>query len=279
MNVGLTMFVTDYTIDIVTLARKAEAMGFESLFVPEHPVIPVDVKTPFPAGGEMPDWYKRTIDPFVGLAAAAGATGRLRLGTGICLVPERDPIVLAKEVASLDHLSGGRFLFGVGGGWNREEMANHGTDYSRRWKVLRERIEAMQAIWTQEEASYHGEFVNFERIWSWPKPVQQPHPPILVGGNGERTLQRVVRYGDEWMPLHRGDDAIVRRIPELRALAAEAGRGEIPISVVRAPQDAGELEAFHKAGVGRFFFSLPAAPADTVLPQLDSLHQLIAGLG
>lgn len=275
MKFGISMFPTDYAIPPAQLARALEDRGFDALIFPEHTHIPSSRLTPFPSGGELPKQYSHALDPFVALGSAFTATSRLQIGTGVCLVIERDPITLAKEVASVDHLSGGRFLFGIGGGWNREEMENHGTDYTRRWKRLRESVEAMKAIWQQDAATYHGEFVNFDAIWSWPKPVQRPHPPIIVGGNGARTLERVVRYGDEWMPLNRNDGAILPRIPELHELAAKAGRGAIPISVVRAPQDAKEIEAFHAAGVDRFFFSLMAAPADEMLPQLDRLQKLV----
>src|ERR671936_1276605 len=184
MRFGVAMFPTDYSMEPAELARMAEERGFESLFFPEHTHIPASRRTPYPPGGELPDEYSHTLDPFVALTAAAAATERLRIGTGICLVVERDPIVTAKEVASLDRLSGGRFLFGVGAGWNREEMANHGTDPRRRHELMRERVEAMKAIWTEDEASYHGRYVDFDRIWAWPKPLQRPHPPVIVGGNG-----------------------------------------------------------------------------------------------
>jgi probable F420-dependent oxidoreductase len=200
MLYGVAMFPTDYAVDPRVLARMVEQRGFESLFFPEHTHIPASRETPYPPGGELPDMYSHTYDPFVALTAAAAATERLLVATGICLVVERDPIVTAKEVASLDRLSGGRLLFGVGAGWSREEMANHGTDPHRRFSLMRERLEAMKAIWTQDEASYHGEHVEFDRIWSWPKPVQKPHPPVLVGGNGPKVLDRVVAFGDEWMP-------------------------------------------------------------------------------
>lgn len=278
MKFGISMFPTDYAIPPAQLARALEDRGFDSLIFPEHTHIPSSRLTPFPSGGELPKQYSHALDPFVALGAAFTATTKLKIGTGVCLVIERDPIVLAKEVASADHISGGRFLFGIGGGWNREEMENHGTDYPRRWTRLRESVEAMKEIWQRDEATYHGEFVNFDAIWSWPKPLQRPHPPILVGGNGARTLERVVRYGDEWMPLHRGDGAVLPRIPELRELAAKAGRGEIPVSLVRAPENAKELATLHKAGVGQFFFSLMAASADATLPQLDRLQKLVKEL-
>jgi probable F420-dependent oxidoreductase len=266
---GLCMFPTDYSISVVDLARAAEDHGFESMFLPEHTHIPVARRTPWPGGAELPREYSHALDPFVALGAAAAATTRLRLGTGVCLVIEHDPITLAKEVATVDYLSGGRFLFGIGGGWNLEEMANHGTDPGRRWSILRERILAMKAIWTNEEAEFHGRFVNFERLWQWPKPVTRPHPPIIVGGNGPHTLRRVIEYGDEWMPIPgRGPD-IVQRMGELARLAAEAGRGPIPVSIFSLrPVDHGIVEGFHKAGASRFILGLPAAGYDEVLPVL-----------
>ena len=200
MRFGIAVFPAEYAADPATIGRLVEERRFESLFFPEHTHIPVSRRTPYPPGGELPREYSRTYDPFVALAAAAASTRELLLATGICLVIERDPIITAKEVASLDRLSGGRFLFGVGAGWNIEEMENHGTDPRRRFSLMRERIEAMKAIWTQDEASYHGEQVDFDPIWCWPKPIQEPHPPVLVGGNGERVLDRVVAFGDEWMP-------------------------------------------------------------------------------
>lgn len=278
MQFGVFMFPTDYSIGPAELARAVEERGFESLLFPEHTHIPASRLSDWPGGGELPQEYSHVLDPFVALTVAAAATTRLRLGTGICLVIERDPIVLAKEVASVDVVSGGRFLFGIGGGWNREEMENHGTDYTRRWKLLRERIEAMKEIWSSDEATYHGEFVNFERIWSWPKPAQKPHPPILVGGDGERTLQRVVRYGDEWMPLGRSGGQFGERIKELAELAAKAGRGRIPVSIFAAPSDPATLEQYRRDGVDRALFPLPPADADRVLARLDKLTALVRGL-
>src|SRR5438067_6153049 len=219
MDFGLSMFATDYSIAPAELGRAAEQHGFESLFFPEHTHIPTSRLSPWPGGAELPRDYYHSLDPFVALGAVAGVTRSLKLGFGVCLVIERDPIVLAKEVASLDHLSGGRVLFGIGGGWNREEMADHGTDFSTRWRVLRERILAMKEIWTKVEAEYHGQCVSCDPLWSWPKPIQKPHPPILVGGNGPRTLQRVLEYGDGWMPLPRAEP-VDDRIRELAKLAA-----------------------------------------------------------
>ena len=273
MKFGVYMFPTDYAIDPVSLGRAVEGHGFESLFVPEHTHIPTSRRSPFPGGGELPKEYSHTLDPFVALGAVAAATERLMLGTGICLVIERDPITLAKEVASLDFISGGRVLFGIGGGWNREEMENHGTDPTRRWKVLRERIEAMQQIWTEDAAEYHGEFVDFDPIWQWPKPVQKPHPPVIIGGDGANTLQRVVRYGDGWMPIGRRAD-FKARIDELNRLSAEAGRADIPVTIFGAAPKPDVIDAYAEAGVERLLFHLPPAPRDEVLPLLEQRAEL-----
>ncbi|MCZ6874165.1 MAG: LLM class F420-dependent oxidoreductase [bacterium] len=268
MKFGVYMFPTDYAINPVELGRAVEALGFESLLFPEHTHIPASRRSPFPGGGELPKEYSHTLDPFVALGAVAAVTERILLGTGICLVVERDPIVLAKEVASLDYISGGRAILGIGGGWNREEMENHATNPASRWSLLRERIEAMQAIWTQDEAEYHGEFVNFDPIWQWPKPVQKPHPPILIGGDAPNTLKRVVRYGDGWMPIGRRAD-FKSRIDELNQLAAEAGRGNIPVTIFGAPAKPDVIEQYAEAGVSGVIFNLPSAPADEVLPLLE----------
>ncbi len=269
MKFGVFMFPTGYAINPVELGKAVEDLGFESLFFPEHTHIPASRLSPFPGGGELPREYSNTLDPFVALGAVASATERLMLGTGICLVIERDPITLAKEVASLDFISNGRVLFGIGGGWNREEMENHGTDPKQRWKILRERIEAMKAIWTQDEAEYHGEFVNFDPIWQYPKPVQKPHPPILVGGDGENTLKRVVNYGDGWMPIGRRAD-FKSRIDELNHMAADAGRGTIPVSIFGVPPKPEAIAQYAEMGVERVLFNLPPAPRDEVLPLLET---------
>jgi probable F420-dependent oxidoreductase len=267
---GITMFPTDYAIDAATLARAVEERGFDSLFFPEHTHIPASRRTPWPGGAELPKEYSHTLDPFVALAAAAAVTDKLFLGTGICLVIQRDPITLAKEVASIDFLSNGRFLFGIGGGWNEEEMEDHGTDPRRRWKVLRERIEAIKEIWTKDEAEYHGEFVDFPSTWSWPKPVQKPHPPILVGGDGEHTLKRVIAYGDEWMPIPmRGGGHLAERMQELNAMAEEAGRGPIPVSCFGVPPRPEVIEGFDKMGVQRCVFFIPPTEEAEALPRLD----------
>jgi probable F420-dependent oxidoreductase len=252
---GVVVFPTDYAIDVLELGRAVEAHGFESLWFPEHTHIPTSRRTLWPGGAELPREYSHTLDPFVALAAVATTTTRLRLGTGICLVAQRDPINLAKQVSTLDQLSGGRFLLGVGGGWNIEEMQNHGIKPTLRWKILRERILAMKRMWAEDEAEFHGEFVSFDPIWQWPKPVQKPHPPIVVGGNGPHTLERVLEYGDEWMPIPgRAGPPIEERIGELQRLARAAGRGSIPVSIFGAPRDAARIEHYTASGVSRCIF-------------------------
>ena len=269
MKFGVAIFPTESVQPPSEIAVMAEERGFECLLFPEHTHIPSSRETPAPGGNELPSYYSRTYDPFVALTAAAMATERLLIGTGICLVIERDPIITAKEVASIDVLSGGRFLFGVGAGWNVEEMRHHGTEASRRFGVMRERIEAMKAIWTQDEASYSGRYVNFERIWSWPKPVQQPHPPILVGGNGPKVLDRVVAFGDEWMPNRIRDEDLPARIAELQRKADAAGRDPIPVTVAGIMRDPARIEELERAGVHRGFFWLPPNGPDEVEAAFD----------
>jgi len=262
MDFGLASFPTDRSVAPGDLARMAEERGFESLFYPEHTHIPASRETPYPVGGDLPDEYSRIIDPFVALTAAASATERLRVGTGLCLIVERDPITTAKEIASLDHVSGGRFLFGVGAGWNLEEMRNHGTDPERRFGLMRERIEAMKEIWTTEEASYEGRYVSFERIWSWPKPVSDPYPPILVGGNGRTVYDRVIAFGDEWIPNYLGDvEKLAGRIETLQVKAAEAGRERIPVTIYGVPRKPEAFERWAAAGATRCLFYLSAEDA------------------
>ena len=279
MEFGVTMFVTDYSISATDLAVAIEERGFDALFVPDHTHIPSARASPFTGGDVLPDDYIRNHDMFTTLTAAAAVTKRIRLGTGICLVVERDPIITAKQIASLDQISNGRVDFGIGGGWNREEMENHGTPWNRRWKIVRERIEAMKQIWTQDEASYQGEFVNFDRIWSWPKPVQKPHPPIWVGGDAPGTFKRVLRYGDGWIPSLGGNEAphILKldRIAEITALAKADGRPTIPIITNATPRDPAMIEQLEEAGVTRCLFGLKAAPAEDILRRLDRLAHLL----
>lgn len=269
MKHGLAIFATDEGISPAELARLAEAKGFESLFVPEHTHIPATRASAAPRGGELPREYSHTLDPFVALTAAAHATSELRVGTGICLIVERDPITTAKAVATLDFLSGGRFLFGVGAGWNLEEMRNHGTDPERRFGLMRERVEAMKAIWTEEEASYRGEFVEFERVWAWPKPAQKPHPPVLIAGNGPRAPDRVLAYGDEWLP--EPAEGLVDRMRELQEAGRALGRERVPITVYGAKVE--DVPAYADAGAHRCVFWLPPRDRERTVQRVEELAE------
>jgi probable F420-dependent oxidoreductase len=272
MDFGIGYFPTYDAVGPGEIARIAEQRGHESLFFAEHTHIPASRESPYPGGGELPRKYYATYDLFVALTAAAEATSSLRVGSGICLVIERDPITTAKEVASVDHLSGGRFEFGVGAGWNREEMANHGTDPRARMRLLAERIDAMKAIWSEDEASFSGEFVNFERIWSWPKPAQRPHPPVLVGGNGPTVLDRVLAFGDAWFPNYSKD--VIERAHELRT------RAERPIDfmVISVPPKAETLERLANAGCRRAVHWIPSANLSVVERALERWESAIAEL-
>jgi probable F420-dependent oxidoreductase len=270
MDTGIGYFPTHDAPGPGEVARLVEQHGHAAIYFAEHTHIPASRETPYVGGGELPRKYAHTYDLFVALTAAAAATSRLRIGSGICLVVERDPITTAKEVASIDHLSGGRLEFGVGAGWNREEMANHGTDPRTRMQLLAERVEAMQAIWTQDEASYHGRFVDFDRIWSWPKPAQRPHPPVLVGGNGPTVLDRAEAFGDAWFPnFARGN--ILERIPE----AHERG---IPVLVMSVPADARALEQLREAGVQRAVRWVPSAGRSRIEAELERFEAAVAEL-
>jgi probable F420-dependent oxidoreductase len=277
MHFGVMMFPTDYSMRPEELAREAETRGFESLWFPEHTHIPASRRSPWPGGGDLPKEYWHAHDPFIALTAAALVTRQLKLGTGICLVVERDPIITAKEVASLDQLSNGRFLFGIGGGWNAEEMEHHGTSFKQRWRVLRERVLAMKEIWTKDEAEFHGEFVNFDKIWSYPKPVQKPHPPILMGGDGPTTFDRVLAFCDGWIPLGRRPSDMAEKIATLRKRAQNAGRDPqtISVSIFGVKPERGAIEGFGRAGAERVIFMLPSGGRDVVLPLLDA-HATLA---
>jgi probable F420-dependent oxidoreductase len=276
MKIGVFYFSVDYGINIAELAAALAERGFESLFVPEHTHIPVSRKSPFPSGGELPKRYAHTHDPFVALSFAAAVTKRLRLGTGIALIPERDPIVTAKEVASLDQLSGGRFEFGIGGGWNVEEMENHGAKYQTRFKQMREHVLAMKELWTKEEASFDGEFVKFDRVWSWPKPAQQPHPPIILGGETDHTLRRVIEYCDGWFPRPRGGFDVVKGVAHLRQMAEKAGRDPSTITTIvfGSANDAKVLESYDKAGIQSALLAIPDDSRDEILRYLDKIAPL-----
>jgi probable F420-dependent oxidoreductase len=270
MEFGVAIFPTHDAVRPGDIARIAEERGQESLFFPEHTHMPAS-HSPHPSGQGLPRRYAHTYDLFVAATAAVAATSRLRVGSGVCLVIQRDPITTAKEVASVDHLSGGRFEFGVGAGWNRQEMANHGTDPRRRMAVMRERVEAMKAIWTQDEASYAGEFVNFDRIWSWPKPAQRPHPPVLVGGEGPTVLDRVLGFGDAWMPNY-GPEGILDRAAELRSRAER----DISLQVMGIPADPKALAAYEAAGFSRAVYWLPSAGRGAAERALDAWESAIA---
>jgi probable F420-dependent oxidoreductase len=281
MKFGVSMFCTDYSMAPAALGRALEERGFESLWLPEHSHIPTARRTPFPQGGELPKKYYDVVEPFVALAMAASATTTLKLATGICLVVQRDPIQTAKSVASLDLLSGGRFLFGIGAGWNAEEMADHGTEFGQRFEVMRERVEAMRLIWTRSKPEYHGRHVDFPPLMTWPKPAQKPHPPVIVGGEFPHGARRALAYGNGWAPhAHRPSYDLLEVLPRFRQMAAEAGRetDDCPVSVFGAKEEAGDLEAYAEAGAERVVFGLPSAGADEVLPLLDRRAALMRRL-
>jgi len=276
MRVGVFYFPTDYGVDIRELARAAEERGFESLLLPEHTHIPKSRRTSFPGGGELPKAYSHTHDPFVALSFAAAATTKILLGTGICLIPQRDPIVTAKCVASLDQLSNGRFIFGIGGGWNVDEMENHGARYETRFRLLRERILAMKALWTQPEAAFHGEMVNFDPVWLYPKPAQRPHPPILLGGSSDHTVKRVVEFCDGWLPIARPGFNAKEAVTRLRQAAAAAGRdfSTLSISVFGAPPDEAVLAEYRELGIQRAVLAIPDLTRDEIMGVLDKYARL-----
>ena len=276
LALGVTIFLTDTSIGVVELAKEVEARGFESLWVPEHTHIPVGRKTPYPGGEPLPEEYRRTHDPFVVLTAAAAVTTTLRVGTGISLVAQRDPIVTAKAVASLDHVSQGRFDLGIGFGWNHDEMEDHGVDPRTRRAKTREHVLAMRALWTEEEASFEGEHVHLQPTWSWPKPVQQPHPPVYIGGAaGPKMFDAVVDYADGWMPI--GARGLTDNVPKLRAVAEAAGRDPdtIRLGIFAMEANPAKLEHVASLGAERAVFWLPPAGRETVLPLLDRYAELV----
>ena len=278
LKIGAVMFFTAESMQPEELAPLLEERGFESLWVPEHTHIPSSRKTPYPAGGPLIRPYYEIYDPFLALNTAAAVTTRLKIGTGIALVTQRDPIVTAKMVSTIDRLSKGRFLFGIGNGWNQDEIENHGTDFASRHKLARERMEAMQAIWTQEEPEYHGEFVHFDRMKQWPKPVQKPWPPIIVGGAFPYGARRAIRYGDGWIPradrIEKAGIGVV--IDRFRDMAREAGRdpATLPITIFRAPAELDRLRFCEEIGIDRVTFSLPAEGRETLLPIIDRWAEL-----
>jgi probable F420-dependent oxidoreductase len=282
MDFGVLMFMTDYAISAPALAQALEERGFESLWVPEHSHIPLSRKTPFPGGGDLPKQYYDAMDPFVMLSAAAAVTKKLKLGTGVCLVIQRDTIQTAKAVASLDQVSGGRFLFGIGGGWNQDEMEDHGTVYATRFKKMREQIEAMREIWTKSKPEYHGETVDFPPMMTRPKPVQNPLP-VIVGGAFPHGARRALRYGNGWIPHSRRPhyEDVTDFLPQFRQMAAEAGRNpaEVPVTVWGAAENADRLQRYRDQGVARVVVSLPSEPAAKTLPRLDRWAELIRHIG
>ena len=269
MDIGIFSFSTDYSMAFDRLAVAVEERGFESLWVPEHTHIPASRLTPYPFQGDLPREYSHTLDPFVALGAAASVTRKIKLGTGICLAIEHQALTLAKTVATLDHMSNGRVIMGLGGGWNREEMENHGTQYESRFAKLEEQMQALKAIWTQEEATFRGEFENFERVWSWPKPVQAPHPPLVLGGETLHTLRRIVRYADGWLPRMRSVDWLRDSIGTLHRVAEEAGRdpAEISVSVFAPPPSV--VDELRELPVDRAVLWVPPDDEDSSLQLLD----------
>ena len=275
MHIGLFPFLTDYSMPVHELAIAAEARGFESIWVPEHTHIPVQRKTAYPCGGELPKEYSHTLDPFVALAAAAAVTKEIKLGTGVCLIVERDTITTAKTVATLDHFSNGRVLLGIGAGWNREEMENHGTAYVSRFRKMEEQMQALQRIWTQDEAQFHGHYVDFDPIWSWPKPKQQPHPPLILGGETDHTLKRIVQYGDGWLPRAREPQRVLDGMAQLERYAAEAGRAMSTISISVFAPPAKAMDQFLDTTADRVILMLPAEDSDATLRRLDRYTQYV----
>jgi probable F420-dependent oxidoreductase len=282
MKIGAVMFFTTNSMQPAPLARAMEERGFESLWVPEHTHIPSSLNSAYPASGGLVRAYYELMDPFLALNTAATVTTKLKVGTGIALIIQRDPIVTAKMVSSIDQLSQGRFLFGVGNGWNQDEIENHGTAFASRHKLARERVEAMKAIWTEEEPEYHGEFVDFGKMKQWPKPFQKPHPPIIVGGAFPYAARRAVRYGDGWIPR---DDWLDRDgievLDKFRAMAREAGRdpASLAISTFRVPDDLERLKRYRDLGIDRVVFSLPGDKDDKIMPILDRWAELSLRLG
>jgi probable F420-dependent oxidoreductase len=277
MKYGLTMFMTDYTIGVLELARLAENLGFESLFVPEHPIIPVEMTTPFAGNPEgiLPDFYKHTVDPFVAMSAAAAVTTKLRVGTAICLVPERDALITASQVASVDFISGGRFEFGIGAGWLREESEIFGVDFPRRWSQTRDHILAMKACWGQHPSEHHGKYVEFPQLWAEPKPVQKPHPPILMAGEGEKVASRIAEYGDGWLPRARALDpaGVEAGRAKIEQALRDAGRdpAALTVSLFGAAVEGTDTTGYGNAGCDRIIFMLPSEDEAKTTARLEKL--------
>ena len=279
MKIGVSTFPTDYSIDIAVLARRAEELGFDSLWVPEHAILPVGAKTPWPgsAEGVMPKEYADIADPFVALGRASAVTTTLKLGTAIVLVPERNPLVLAKEVATLDMYSGGRFIMGIGAGWLREESDIMGVDFDHRWTQTKEAVLAMKELWTKTESEYHGKYYDFPPVYSFPRPVQRPHPPVLLGGMARNVFKRIAEWGDGWIPNRVTPEEVAAGRAKLDELATVAGRdpASIPISVFGQQPDPGLVERFFEAGAARVTVRLPVAGEEESLVELERMASLL----
>jgi probable F420-dependent oxidoreductase len=279
MEIGVSTFPTDYSIDIAVLARRAEELGFDSLWVPEHAILPVGAKTPWPgsAEGVMPKEYADIADPFVALGRASAVTTGLKLGTAIVLVPERNPLVLAKEVATLDMYSGGRFIMGIGAGWLREESDIMGVDFDHRWTQTKEAVLAMKELWTKTESEFHGKYYDFPPVYSFPRPVQRPHPPVLLGGMARNVFKRIAEWGDGWIPNRVTPEEVAAGRAKLDELATVAGRdpASIPISVFGQQPDPGLVERFFDAGAARVTVRLPVAGEEESLAELERMASLL----
>ena len=274
MKFGIATFVTDEGIGPARLAAELEARGFDSVFLAEHSHIPASRTSPYPSGGELPRKYYRTLDPFVALTAMASTTTELLLGTGIALLPQRDVIHTAKEVASVDLVSGGRMLFGVGVGWNREEMRNHGTEPRTRGARMDEMLAALKQIWTQDAAEFHGTFIEFDPIYAWPKPIQHPHPPIYIGGESDAALARLVAFGDAWLPR---SNTSPQKLRDVRVWLEDHGRQDMPFTIFGAGKDPARLHGYAEAGVDRVTLLLETMPEAETLAELDLLARLAFG--
>ena len=279
MNIGISTFPTDYSVDIAILAKRAEEIGFESLWVPEHPILPVNAGSPWPgsADGVIPRVYADIVDPFVALARASAVTSAMKLGTGICLVPERNPLLLAKEVATLDMYSGGRFLFGIGAGWHKEETEIMGGDFAHRWTQTKESVLAMKSLWTEVESEYHGKYYDFPAVYSFPRPTQRPHPPVYLGGMARNVFRRVVEWGDGWMPNRVTPEDISAGRQKLNDLASDAGRdpASINISVFGQPADKELVSGLFEAGADRVMIRVETADEDATFAQLDQIAEAV----
>ena len=279
MNIGISTFPTDYSVDIAILAKRAEEIGFESLWVPEHPILPVNASSPWPGSsdGVIPKVYADIVDPFVALGRASAVTTTMKLGTGICLVPERNPLLLAKEVATLDMYSGGRFLFGIGAGWHKEETEIMGGDFPHRWTQTKESVLAMKSLWTDIESEYHGNYYDFPPVYSFPRPTQRPHPPVYLGGMARNVFRRVVEWGDGWMPNRVTPEDISAGREKMNQLASDAGRdpASINISVFGQPADRDLVSALFDAGADRVMIRVETADQDATFAQLDQIAQAV----